>query len=47
MIVRLTRRYRFSASHRLHAPALSEAENRDCTASATIRTATATITRSP
>ena len=25
----LTRRYRFSASHRLHAPELSEAENRE------------------
>ena len=28
MTVRLTRRYRFAASHRLHTPALSEAENR-------------------
>ncbi len=26
--MRLTRRYRFSASHRLHTPALSEEENR-------------------
>lgn len=26
--MRLTRRYRFAASHRLHTPALSEAENR-------------------
>ena len=26
--VRLTRRYRFAASHRLHAPALGEQENR-------------------
>ena len=26
---RLTRRYRFSASHRLHSPALSEEENRN------------------
>jgi 6-pyruvoyltetrahydropterin/6-carboxytetrahydropterin synthase len=28
-MIRVTRRYRFSASHRLHAPALSEAENRE------------------
>ena len=28
-MIRVTRRYRFSASHRLHTPALSEAENRD------------------
>ena len=28
MTMRLTRRYRFAASHRLHTPALSEAENR-------------------
>jgi 6-pyruvoyltetrahydropterin/6-carboxytetrahydropterin synthase len=28
MIVRLSRRYRFPASHRLHSPALSDAENR-------------------
>lgn len=27
-LVRLTRRYRFSASHRLHSPALSDDENR-------------------
>jgi len=27
-MIRVTRRYRFSASHRLHAAALSEAENR-------------------
>jgi 6-pyruvoyltetrahydropterin/6-carboxytetrahydropterin synthase len=27
-MMRLTRKYRFSASHRLHAPQLSEAENR-------------------
>jgi 6-pyruvoyltetrahydropterin/6-carboxytetrahydropterin synthase len=27
-VIRLTRRYRFSSSHRLHAPALAEAENR-------------------
>ena len=26
-MIRLTRRYRFSASHRLHSPALSESEN--------------------
>ncbi|HBY58519.1 MAG TPA: 6-pyruvoyl tetrahydrobiopterin synthase, partial [Solibacterales bacterium] len=26
-MIRVTRRYRFSASHRLHAPSLSEAEN--------------------
>jgi len=26
-VIRLTRRYRFSAAHRLHAPALSEADN--------------------
>ena len=26
--MRLTRKYRFAASHRLHAPALSDAENR-------------------
>src|SRR5512136_283461 len=26
-MIRLTRRYRFSASHRLHSPALSEREN--------------------
>jgi 6-pyruvoyltetrahydropterin/6-carboxytetrahydropterin synthase len=28
-VIRVTRRYRFSASHRLHTAALSEAENRD------------------
>ena len=28
-MIRVTRRYRFSASHRLHAPGLSEQENRD------------------
>jgi 6-pyruvoyltetrahydropterin/6-carboxytetrahydropterin synthase len=28
-MIRLTRRYRFSASHRLHARELSEAENRE------------------
>ncbi|MGA2325070.1 MAG: 6-carboxytetrahydropterin synthase [Bryobacteraceae bacterium] len=28
-MIRLTRRYRFSASHRLHARQLSEAENRE------------------
>lgn len=28
-MIRLTRRYRFSASHRLHAGQLSEAENRE------------------
>lgn len=28
-MLRLTRRYRFCASHRLHSPALSEAENRE------------------
>jgi 6-pyruvoyltetrahydropterin/6-carboxytetrahydropterin synthase len=28
-VIRLTRRYRFSASHRLHAPALSDAANRE------------------
>jgi 6-pyruvoyltetrahydropterin/6-carboxytetrahydropterin synthase len=28
MTMRLTRRYRFAASHRLYTPALSEAENR-------------------
>ena len=28
-MIRLTRRYRFSASHRLHARGLSEAENRE------------------
>ena len=28
-MIRLTRRYRFSASHRLHSPALSEPENRE------------------
>lgn len=27
-MIRVTRRYRFSASHRLHVPALGEAENR-------------------
>jgi len=27
-VIRVTRRYRFSASHRLHAPELGEAENR-------------------
>ncbi len=27
-MIRLTRRYRFSSSHRLHAPGLSDAENR-------------------
>lgn len=29
MIVRLTRRYEFFASHRLHSPALSEEQNRE------------------
>jgi 6-pyruvoyltetrahydropterin/6-carboxytetrahydropterin synthase len=29
MTVHLSRRYRFSASHRLHSPALSDEENRD------------------
>jgi 6-pyruvoyltetrahydropterin/6-carboxytetrahydropterin synthase len=28
-VIRLTKRYRFSASHRLHTPLLSEAENRE------------------
>jgi 6-pyruvoyltetrahydropterin/6-carboxytetrahydropterin synthase len=28
-MIRLTRRYRFAASHRLHAPSLSEEENRE------------------
>lgn len=28
-MLRLTRRYRFSASHRLHTPSLSEQQNRD------------------
>ncbi len=28
-MIRLTRRYRFSASHRLHAPSLGERENRE------------------
>lgn len=28
-MIRVTRRYRFAASHRLHAPSLSEAENRE------------------
>jgi 6-pyruvoyltetrahydropterin/6-carboxytetrahydropterin synthase len=28
-MIRVTRRYRFSASHRLHAPTLSDAENRE------------------
>jgi 6-pyruvoyltetrahydropterin/6-carboxytetrahydropterin synthase len=28
-LIRLTRRYRFSASHRLHSPRLNAAENRD------------------
>jgi 6-pyruvoyltetrahydropterin/6-carboxytetrahydropterin synthase len=28
-MIRLTRRYRFCASHRLHSPCLSEAENRE------------------
>ena len=28
-MIRLTRRYRFSASHRLHAPGLSDEENRE------------------
>lgn len=28
-MMRLTRRYRFSASHRLHSPALTESENRE------------------
>jgi 6-pyruvoyltetrahydropterin/6-carboxytetrahydropterin synthase len=28
-LAKVTRRYRFSASHRLHSPLLSEAENRD------------------
>ena len=28
-MITLTRRYRFSASHRLHAPALSDGENRE------------------
>ena len=28
-MIRVTRRYRFAASHRLHAPTLSEAENRE------------------
>lgn len=28
-MTRLTRRYRFSASHRLHSPAMTEAENND------------------
>jgi len=28
-MMRLTRRYRFAASHRLHSPALSEEENRE------------------
>ena len=28
-MIRLTKRYRFSASHRLHTPLLSEAENRE------------------
>jgi 6-pyruvoyltetrahydropterin/6-carboxytetrahydropterin synthase len=27
-VIRVTRKYRFSASHRLHAPGLSDAENR-------------------
>lgn len=29
LLSRLTRRYRFSASHRLHSPALTEGENRE------------------
>ena len=29
MIVHISRRYRFAASHRLHSPALSDEENRD------------------
>jgi 6-pyruvoyltetrahydropterin/6-carboxytetrahydropterin synthase len=29
MIVRLNRRYHFSASHRLHAPSLTDAQNRE------------------
>jgi len=28
-VIRVTRRYRFSASHRLHAPSLGDAENRE------------------
>lgn len=28
-MIRVTRKYRFSASHRLHAPALSDVENRE------------------
>jgi len=28
-MIRLTRRYRFASSHRLHAPSLGEAENRE------------------
>ena len=28
-MIRVTRRYRFSASHRLHAPSLGDAENRE------------------
>jgi 6-pyruvoyltetrahydropterin/6-carboxytetrahydropterin synthase len=28
-VIRVTRKYRFSASHRLHAPQLGEAENRE------------------
>lgn len=28
-MIRLTKRYRFAASHRLHAPSLSEEENRE------------------
>ena len=46
-MIRVTRKYRFSASHRLHAPRLSdERKPRSSTASATIRTGTGTTTRS-
>ncbi len=45
MKAHLTRRYIFSASHRLHSDELSEEENRDSTASATIHTGTGIIMR--
>ena len=46
-MIRVTRKYRFSASHRLHSAALrGRREPRNLSASATILTATATIMRS-
>ena len=43
--MRLTRRYRFSASHRLHAPALDERATGRSTGSATTRMGTGTTIR--